>query len=92
MDSEPAVVEAGVAIDAFCDIMLKGGPGALMRGFIVTRDGRYRGVGTAVSLLQAINDQQRRQNAELADQQRALTDSGPRPWPRPAPRASSWPS
>ncbi len=75
MDSEPAVVEAGVAIDAFCDIMLKGGPGALMRGFIVTRDGRYRGVGTAVSLLQAINDQQRRQNAELADQQRALMDS-----------------
>jgi signal transduction histidine kinase/CheY-like chemotaxis protein len=75
MDAEPAVVEAGVAIDAFCDIMLKGGPGALMRGFIVTRDGRYRGVGTAVSLLQAINDQQRRQNAELADQQRALTDS-----------------
>jgi signal transduction histidine kinase/ActR/RegA family two-component response regulator len=75
MDSEPAVVEAGVAIDAFCDIMLKGGPGALMRGFVVTRDGRYRGVGTAVSLLQAINDQQRRQNAELADQQRALTDS-----------------
>ncbi|NBW07453.1 MAG: response regulator [Caulobacteraceae bacterium] len=75
MDSEPAVVEAGVAIDAFCEIMLKGGPGALMRGFVVTRDGRYRGVGTAVSLLQAINDQQRRQNAELAEQQRALTDS-----------------
>ena len=75
MDPEPAVVEAGVAIDAFCEIMLKGGPGALLRGFVVTREGRYRGVGTAVSLLQAINDQQRRQNAELADQQRALTDS-----------------
>jgi len=75
MDPEPAVVEAGVQIDAFCDIMLKGGAGALMRGFIVTNGGRYRGVGTAVSLLQAVNDQQRRQNAELADQQRALTDS-----------------
>ena len=75
MDPEPAVVEAGVAIDAFCEIMLNGGPGALLRGFVVTRSGRYRGVGTAVSLLQAINDQQRRQNAELADQQRALTDS-----------------
>jgi signal transduction histidine kinase/CheY-like chemotaxis protein len=75
MDPEPAVVEAGVAIDAFCEILLKGGPGALMRGFIVTRAGRYRGVGTAVSLLQAINDQQRRQNADLAEQQRALTDS-----------------
>ena len=75
MDPEPAVVEAGVQIDAFCDIMLKGGAGALMRGFIVTRNGRYCGVGTAMTLLQAVNDQQRRQNAELAEQARALSDS-----------------
>ena len=75
MDAEPAVVEAGVRIDAFCDALLKSGPGALMRGFIVTREGRYRGVGTAVSLLQAVNDQQRRQNSELAAQTLALTDS-----------------
>ena len=44
MDAEPAVVEAGVRIDAFCDIMLKGGPAALLRGFIVTRHGAYLGV------------------------------------------------
>jgi signal transduction histidine kinase len=75
MDDEPAVVEAGVSIDAFCDILLKSGPGALMRGFIVTRQGRYHGVGTAVSLLQAVNDQQRRQNEELAEQTRVLTDA-----------------
>ena len=75
MDDEPAVVEAGVNIDAFCDILLKGGPAALMRGFMVTRQGRYHGVGTAVSLLQAVNDQQRRQNAELAEQTRALSDT-----------------
>ncbi len=75
MDAEPAVVDAGVRIDAFCDILLKSGPGALMRGFIVTRGGRYRGVGTAVSLLQAVNDQQRAQNVELAEQTRALSDS-----------------
>jgi len=75
MDREPAVVEAGVKIDAFCDIMLKGGPSALMKGFIVTRDGRYWGIGTAVTLLQAINENQRRQNQELAAQARALTDS-----------------
>ena len=67
MDNEPAVVEAGVAIDAFCDILLQGGPGALMRGFIVTRNGKYHGVGTAVSLLQAVNERQRRQNIELSD-------------------------
>lgn len=75
MDPEPAVVEAGVSIDAFCDILLKGGPGALMRGFIVTREGLYHGVGTAVSLLQAVNGIQRRQNLELAEQARVLTDT-----------------
>ena len=75
MDTEPAVVEAGISIDTFCDILLKSGPGALMRGFIVTRAGRYQGVGTAISLLKAVNDQQRRQNQELAEQARALSDS-----------------
>ncbi len=75
MDPEPAMVEAGVRIDTFCDALLKSGPRALMRGFIVTRQGRYQGVGTAMSLLQAVNDQQRRQNGELEDQARALTDS-----------------
>ena len=75
MDPEPAVVEAGVRIEAFCDILVRSGPGALMRGFIVTHEGRYRGVGTAVGLLQAVNDEQRSRNQELADQARALTDS-----------------
>ncbi|HEY0600691.1 response regulator [Brevundimonas sp.] len=75
MDPEPAVVEAGVAVDTFCDALLKSGPGALMRGFIVTRNGRYHGVGTAVSLLQAVNETQRRQNEELAEQARVLTDT-----------------
>ena len=75
MDPEPAVVEAGVSIDAFCDVLLKGGPSALMRGFIVTRDGRYHGVGTAVSLLQAVNELQRQQNLELVDQTRVLADT-----------------
>ena len=75
MDTEPAVVEAGVSIDAFCDALLKSGPAALMRGFIVTREGHYHGVGTAVSLLQAVNDLQRQQNVELAEQARVLTDT-----------------
>ncbi|MDQ3125007.1 MAG: response regulator [Pseudomonadota bacterium] len=75
MDPEPAVVDAGASIDSFCDVLLKGGPSALMRGFIVTREGRYHGVGTAGSLLQAVNELQRQQNLELADQARALTDT-----------------
>ena len=75
MEVEPALVDAGVNIDAFCDSLLKSGPGALMRGFIVTRGGRYHGVGTAVSLLQAVNDHQRRQNEELAAQALILSDT-----------------
>ncbi len=75
MDPEPAVVEAGVRIDAFSDIILKSGPGALMRGFIVTRNGAYRGVGTAVSLLRAVNAIQRQNNHDLSEQVRALSDA-----------------
>lgn len=36
MDPEPAVVEADVRIETFCDVMLKGGPSALLRGFLIT--------------------------------------------------------
>ncbi|MDP1776984.1 MAG: ATP-binding protein, partial [Brevundimonas sp.] len=75
MDPEPAVVEAGVSIETFCDILLKGGPAALIRGFIVTREGLYHGVGTSGSLLQAVNELQRQQNLDLAEQARVLTDT-----------------
>ncbi len=74
MDPEPAVVEAGVEIDAFCDNLLRGGAGALMRGFIVTRQGRYQGVGTVAGLLKAVNDHQRQRNEQLAEEARALAD------------------
>ncbi|MBN9478732.1 MAG: response regulator [Bordetella sp.] len=71
MDPEPAVIEAGVRVDAFSSIILKSGPGALMRGFIVTRGGAYRGVGTAAALLRAINEDQRHENQRLIEQLRA---------------------
>ena len=75
MDPEPAMVEAGVAIDTVCGALMKGGASTLMRGFVVTRDGRYHGVGTVGSLLRAVNESQRRDNGDLADQVRALSDS-----------------
>jgi signal transduction histidine kinase/AmiR/NasT family two-component response regulator len=75
MDAEPAVIEAGVRVDAFCDAFLKGGPGALARGFIVTHEGRYLGVGTGVSILQAVNEDQRLQNRTLIEQSRDLNDT-----------------
>ncbi|MDI1281936.1 MAG: signal transduction histidine kinase/ActR/RegA family two-component response regulator [Brevundimonas sp.] len=75
MDTEPAVVEAGVRIDTFSATLLTGGPAALMRSFIVTRDGIYQGVGTAVSLLQANNGRQRAQIGTLTEEVRTLKDS-----------------
>ncbi|MBW8304590.1 MAG: response regulator receiver protein, partial [Brevundimonas sp.] len=75
MDPEPAMIEAGVAIDTVCDALMKGGAGTLMRGFVVTRNGRYHGVGTVASMLRAVNERQRLENADLAEQVRALNDS-----------------
>lgn len=75
MDDEPAVVEGHVRLDALCDIMLRGGPAALLRGFIVTKNGLYQGVGTAATLLQVVHDLQREQNALLADQAVILNDT-----------------
>ncbi len=75
MDPEPAIIEAGVSIDTVSDALTKGGAGALTRGFIVTRNGRYHGVGTTVSLLRAVNESQRLQYAELADKVRELNDT-----------------
>ena len=80
MDAEPAVVDAGVMIDAFAGPILNSGPGALLRGFIVTRDGAYWGVGTAVGLLRAASEGKDRQIRDLAlkeearvqEQERAL--------------------
>jgi signal transduction histidine kinase/ActR/RegA family two-component response regulator len=75
MDAEPAVVEAGVRIDIFSEALLKGGPGTLLRSFIVTRQGAYQGIGSAVALVQAINARQREQIAAMTEEARALADS-----------------
>ena len=65
MDAEPAVVEAGVKLDAFSEAFMSSRTRDLLRGYVVTRNGLYHGVGTALSLLQAVNDQQRQQNSDL---------------------------
>lgn len=75
MDRDPAIVEAGVKIDVFCEVLLNSGPGALLRGFIVTRQGKYFGVGSAVSILQSVQERRLVDARTLADQSKALADS-----------------
>jgi signal transduction histidine kinase/ActR/RegA family two-component response regulator len=53
MDPAPRVVDGLVLIDDFTADTLSDCPANLLRGFIVTREGRYAGVGSALSLLQA---------------------------------------
>jgi two-component system, cell cycle sensor histidine kinase PleC len=64
MDSRPLVVDVGLHLDALRSIILREKPSALMRGFILTRDGLYAGVGTALSLLRLAVA-----NAELRNQE-----------------------
>ena len=72
MDADPAVVEFSVRIGAFSDVILKNTDSALMRGFIVTRRGKYFGVGTAISLLRHVNVEQTRKLGEQEQQLRNL--------------------
>jgi two-component system cell cycle sensor histidine kinase PleC len=53
MDTEPLIVERGIAIEALQHVIASDRPSALLRGFIITDDGRYLALGTALSLLQA---------------------------------------
>lgn len=56
MDPEPVVVDGAIEARPLCDILLKGGPAAVNRGFIVTTGGRYHSVGSAPDLLRAVAD------------------------------------
>ncbi len=55
MDAAPKVVDGETPIVAFAKDVLLESAANLLRGFIVTREGRYAGVGSALSLLQAQN-------------------------------------
>lgn len=72
MDDEPVVVEAATDISTFCDSMLAERASSLMRGFIVTDQGRYVGIGTVLSLLQATSAASRLRAEQLADTVRSL--------------------
>jgi signal transduction histidine kinase/CheY-like chemotaxis protein len=75
MDPDPVVVEASTGISAFCDSMLTGRISSLMRGFVVTDQGRYLGVGTVLAMLQAASAQARNRAAELTETVRQLGEA-----------------
>src|SRR5262249_54615328 len=65
MDATPLVVDEELGLDALQSLIADEKPSALMRGFIVTRGGRYVGVGTALSLLRTNVRRTERRNRDL---------------------------
>jgi len=67
MDASPLVVDAETPLAEFTTDSLSFRASDLLRGFIVTDEGRYLGVGTVLPLLQASNESNRRGVAALAE-------------------------
>ena len=72
MDSEPLVVECDVHFEELSRLIVSERPSALLSGFIVTEGGKYRGVGTALSLLRMSVE---RANARSRELERAREDA-----------------
>jgi signal transduction histidine kinase/ActR/RegA family two-component response regulator len=53
MKTDPLIADGDMTVEEFCGRVLEERPSELLQGFIVTCAGRYAGVGTALSLLQA---------------------------------------
>ena len=66
MDREPLVVDADAELAEFTTDSLSYRASDLLRGFIVTENERYLGVGTVLGLLQASNETNRRGVAQIA--------------------------
>ncbi len=65
MDAAPLIVDASISVDRLESLIADEHQSALLRGFIVTRNGRYYGVGTALSLLQLGMARSERRNRAL---------------------------
>jgi two-component system, cell cycle sensor histidine kinase PleC len=67
MDAQPLIVEHSTSVDVLEATIANEKPSALLRGFIVTRDGRYAGVASALSLLRLSMARTQRRNLELEE-------------------------
>jgi two-component system cell cycle sensor histidine kinase PleC len=72
MDKSPLIVEAEMHIDALEWLIASEKPGALLQGFILTRDGSYLGVGSAISVLRTSLRRTERQKRKLERSQLKL--------------------
>jgi two-component system cell cycle sensor histidine kinase PleC len=67
MDAQPLIVDHSATVDDLEATIAREKPSALLRGFIVTRGGRYAGVASALSLLRLSMARTQRRNRELEE-------------------------
>ncbi|WP_323813230.1 SpoIIE family protein phosphatase [Cellvibrio sp. NN19] len=65
MDKEPLVVDAGMDIEALTFKTVEYGEKALADGFIITRDGRFAGIGHGLQLMRVVADMQAARNRQV---------------------------
>ncbi|WP_300542097.1 ATP-binding protein [Maricaulis sp.] len=70
MSKTPLIVEASTPVTDLNALIVRDCPSALMEGFIVTRDGEYAGVGTALELFRLMS----RESAERTHKLSALVE------------------
>ena len=65
MDKEPLIVDADISIEALAFRTVEAGEKALVDGFIVTRDGRFTGLGSGLQLVSAVAEMQAEKNRQI---------------------------
>lgn len=67
MDSDPLIVDIAMPFEPLSQQFINQGTSALLSGFIVTADGRYTGLGTALDVLSMAVDRASARAAELEE-------------------------
>lgn len=65
MDKEPLIVDAEMSIEALTFKTVEYGEKALADGFIVTRNGRFAGLGNGLQLMAVVADMQAEKNRQM---------------------------
>lgn len=65
MDKEPLIVDAEMSIEELTFKIVEVGEKALIDGFIVTREGRFAGVGSGLQLMGAMTEMQAEKNRQI---------------------------
>ncbi|HLG85642.1 MAG TPA: ATP-binding protein [Alphaproteobacteria bacterium] len=75
LDPEPLVIDADTPISVLTERISHEKPQALTAGFIITRDGRYAGVGTALDMMRASVEEAQLRAAELSRLQKVAEEA-----------------